>query len=196
MLIKLINPGVGNIISVENWLKLIGVNYSIVTNDNDHGDYGEQILVLPGVANSINYLNSLKEFKNLFNHIQEKRFAKIIGICAGFQVLCQRLEEGGKTEDGFNLIPAISSDTRLPLYNNSWGKTSFSNKIPVTEKERSNVYFNHSCGVFPLSNESAFDLDNRGFAISYHSAKIMGLQFHPEKSGVFGVKLGRYIFDV
>ena len=194
--VKLINTGLGNIVSVQNWLNSVGISYSIISEDRDDANFEDQILILPGVANSINYLHNLQSFKNLFDQIQTKKFKKIIGICAGFQVLCQQVEENGKNEDGINLIPATSSDARMVLYNNGWGKTSFSKMFQDIKNERKNVYFNHSCGVFPQTDYGAFDLDSRGFAISYSSEKILGLQFHPEKSGAFGIKLGKYIFDV
>jgi imidazole glycerol-phosphate synthase subunit HisH len=196
LLIQIINLGLGNIISIENWLNAIGKNYSIINEDIKVHDETDITFVLPGVANSIDYLHNLKSFTNLYDQIKNKRFNKIIGICAGFQVLCRQVEENGEEAQGLSIIPAVSSDRLQPIYNNGWGATRILNDIPNSISVRKNVYFNHSCGVFPKNNFQAFDLNKKGFANSYLTKNIVGLQFHPEKSGSFGIELGKYIFDV
>ena len=193
---QIINNGLGNIISIENWLNSIGIDYSIIQQDVSIIDTNNHIFVLPGVANSVDYFQNLKKFPNLCNQIKNKRFKKIIGICAGFQVLCQQIEENGEKTQGFNLIPAISTDRLLPIFNNGWGATNILSDDPNSNSIQKNVYFNHSCGVFPQDNFGAFELNEKGFAISYLTDNIIGLQYHPEKSGAFGIELGKFIFNV
>ena len=172
----------------ENFDDVTCDNYNEINNDKLNKS--KVIVFSPGPGAPKDYPISSDIYKKF------KGKKKIIGICAGFQVLCQQIEENGKKAQGLNLIPAISSDRLLPIYNNGWGATCILNDIPNSISIRKNVYFNHSCGVFPQNNSHAFDLNEKGFAISYLTENIVGLQFHPEKSGAFGIELGKYIFDV
>lgn len=186
----------GNIHSIEHWLIAIGLPYSLINTDISNVAASDDIFILPGVANSIDYLHGLKKFKNLYNQIKSKRFEKVVAICAGFQVLCETVEEDFRKEQGLELIPAISSDKNLYLFNNGWGSTDIIKNIKISDQIRRGVYFNHSCGIFPKYKSGSFELHDRGFAISYVTQNIIGMQFHPEKSGDFGIEIGKHVFNV
>lgn len=186
----------GNIHSVENWLSAIGLPSSVINDDISNIVSDDDIYILPGVANSIDYLHSLMKFKNIYHQIKSERFRKVVAICAGFQVLCETVEEDARKEKGLGLIRASSSDKILSIFNNGWGTTDITKNIEINDQIRRSVYFNHSCGIFPKFNSNAFELHDQGFAISYITKNIVGLQFHPEKSGDFGIEIGKYVFNV
>jgi glutamine amidotransferase len=113
---------------------------------------------------------------------------KILGICLGFQLLCNSSKEGGD-EKGLGLI-----DDNIIKMDNNFGKVPHVgfNSITIKKKnyllegikEGSDFYFNHS---YFLKNDnqnfvSSTCMNNNDFVSSYCKDNICGTQFHPEKS--------------
>ena len=102
MAIKILQLGVGNVRSVVSWIRRSGLECKMVEELENIDP--EDTLVLCGVGNTVEYVSKLRELdfdRHIINKELESRMvwssggAKIVGICAGFQALCQEIEEDG-----------------------------------------------------------------------------------------------------
>jgi|694.fasta_scaffold42041_7 glutamine amidotransferase len=169
--------------------------------------YGNSLFILPGVGSFDEGMTRLKKFGwDIF--LKESALDStnsILGLCLGMQLLCDQSEEG-KLE-GLGLIPGHFRHFR------SFAWTSFTKKVPhmgwnQVEFVKSNskiyeglgtdsrYYFVHSYAYSHSSNEFVDGMTNYGIAFPsiIRKGKILGLQFHPEKSHKYGKELlGRVI---
>lgn len=197
-MITIIDYGVGNLSSIKNMLKRIGVAAEI-TNDVAVIEKAEK-LILPGVGH-FNYGMEQLHKSGLVPVLNESVLQKkvpILGICLGVQLLTQSSEEGTAAGLGWIAGKTIAFDkTKLQanqkIPHMGWSDVSnyqqsklFTN-MPVEPR----FYFVHS---YHLALENPADVlvtANYGypFAAGIEHENILGVQFHPEKSHKFGMKL-------
>ena len=157
--------------------------------------------VLPGVGN---FSYSIKHLirSNLFDEIklihQKENF--LFGICLGMQVLFEQSEES-RSVRGLGIIPG-----KVVKMNNFKKKIDLIphigwNKITQSKKSKfgnllkqKNFYFSHSYICEPTSdlNNSFFKYGGKSQVASINYKNIIGTQFHPEISGLSGLKLIDY----
>lgn len=203
MVVNVIALGIGNIRSVVNWALQKTDTVKLVTTPVD---YNGGPIIIPGVCSSKELMVKIIK-TNLKSTITDAANSneKIIGICAGFQVLGEYSEEDGGIEC-LGILPhrtcrMTKAGTDAGISVNGWdsliiplsksGKARIHDDFPRNRYLRGNVYFNHRYGVLeqlsPVSNDV---IGRRGTYISYWMRNnIYGFQFHPEKSGKFGRKL-------
>ena len=118
----------------------------------------------------------------------------VLGICVGMQMMAKQSEEG--TEPGLKWIDAVvkrlPKGTGLPLPHMGWNEISTAPGQPLFEEmEDTRFYFLHSYVVEP--EKTGLTIAKTEYGISFTSAindqNIYGVQFHPEKSHHWGVKL-------
>ncbi len=100
----IINTGVGNFESIKNVLNHIGLISKISQYQENFDDFKN--IIIPGVGSFDNVMANLKNHKD-FSKLTNSNFIrdkKILGICAGMQVLFNRSEEGKQKEAGLGLI--------------------------------------------------------------------------------------------
>lgn len=105
-----------------------------------------------------------------------------LGICLGMQVLFESSEEGGAA--GLGLLPGRVRKLpgRVTVPHIGW------NTVGGTY-----YYFDHSYAVFPGDDSIVAGWAEHGerFAATVRTGSILGVQFHPEKSGRDGIALLR-----
>ncbi|WP_026764063.1 imidazole glycerol phosphate synthase subunit HisH [Sediminibacterium salmoneum] len=197
-MITIIDYGMGNLGSVANMFKRIGVE-SIISSDIDVISQASKIL-LPGVGAFDTAMEKINELGLIpilnFKALEEK--IPIMGICLGMQLLTESSEEGKLK--GLGWIPGhvkkfSFEDDKLGLKVPHMGWNFIrSNKISNLTKdlpEPSKFYFVHSYYVECQNRENVIATTEYGFEfdslISFEN--IYGAQFHPEKSHKFGMKL-------
>ena len=202
--IKIIDTGASNIKSIFNAINYLGYNAEIVRKSNQLVD--TQCIILPGVGSFDKVMQSIKAY-NLINPlkkavIQEK--IPILGICIGMQILFNKSEEG--KECGLNFINGtikklpyiISSFNKVP--NTGFREVLFDTKNPLLTKDikKGYLYFNHSYGLMSESFSHKHDRSthNKTFVASFNYKNIFGMQFHPEKSQIFGLYLLKNFIDL
>ncbi len=121
----------------------------------------------------------------------------ILGICLGMQLLGKRSEEGQL--EGLGLIPFESKrfqvqDQNLKVPHMGWDIVDIKKDIPLTHNlfdQRQRYYFVHSYHAVCESLDNVMMTCDYGyeFAAAVVKDNIMGVQFHPEKSHSFGMKL-------
>lgn len=204
MTVDIIDIGLGNVSSVKNWLTKSNISSRKVIKAKD---LESNLLILPGVGSARLYMERLKENKfdiAIRNHINSGR--RLIGICLGFQILFEKLEEDGHVK-GFGFFSGnVVAINKNKDSNTGWGKFEFNKKqlsynwknqqYSKSRKKiiKGRVFYNHSFGV--LSNHSnTRKIPNYSDYISMISSEnILGFQFHPEKSQITGKELIELIF--
>lgn len=194
-MIDIVNYGMGNLGSVLNMLKYIGVSSKIV-DDPGVLEKAEKIL-LPGVGSFDQAMKRIKEngFLEVLNHKAINEKTPILGICLGMQLLTNGSEEGKLPGLGWINSETIrfprSSGLKVPHL--GWNVVYPSTDSPLTKKlpEESRFYFVHSYYVTVASEENSILKTDYGikFDAAIQKENIYGAQFHPEKSHKFGMQL-------
>ncbi|WP_109302017.1 imidazole glycerol phosphate synthase subunit HisH [Aquimarina sp. AU474] len=194
-MITIVDYKVGNLGSIQNMLKKIGAS-SEITSDPVKLESAEKI-ILPGVGAFDSGIESLKKY-NLWDVLNEKALVEkkpILGICLGSQLLCQGSEEG--KQKGLGWIDAKVrrfnfNDRNFKVPHIGWNYTNLQKKSKLFKEmyEEPKFYFVHSY-YMDVNDDSGLTQTNYNFDFDSAVEKdnILGVQFHPEKSHKFGMKL-------
>jgi imidazole glycerol-phosphate synthase subunit HisH len=200
--IVIIDYGIGNIYSVKNALHFLGYKNVVISESHDV-IHGADALILPGVGAFEECINNLKS-RNLHEVLnREVLEAKkpILGICVGMQLMADLSEENG-IHTGLGWIPGQVKRLDVPekyiVPHVGWNNVKFNNAEPLFKKSESeiNFYFDHSYS-FCCDEEyiSAYCDYGTKVTAAVQKENIFGVQFHPEKSQISGLKLFRNFFN-
>ena len=210
--VTVIDYGVGNILSVLRGFEYFGAKVELTSDPEKI--LSAQRVVLPGVGafpKAMEVLTSL----NLVKVIQElaNKGTPLLAICLGMQLLLEESDEFGITA-GLGLIPgrvvAVPNTTidgvvqKIP--NVGWSslnvsnlRSSWENTLLQDNQPGDAAYFVHSFMSLPSDQKNQIAYTNYGghkISAVINRDKITGCQFHPEKSGLVGLKiLGRFILQ-
>lgn len=196
-LIAIVDYGVGNLGSVENAFRFIGVN-AVATSSPEKISAADAV-VLPGVGAYAGAAISLEK-AGLTEVIKDviKKEKLFLGICLGMQLLFEYSEEGGQRAEGLGIfrgsIEQLPFGNDLKIPHMGWNSLNIKNKCPLFEglPERPYVYFVHS---YYLNNTCDRDIvaATADYGIEFNAAvwsgNVFATQFHPEKSGDVGLKI-------
>lgn len=197
IIVGIINIGVGNIGSVMNMLKRLGIKSVLVTDENHF--HGVTHLILPGVgsfdAGILNLNNSgLKDI--LWDKVFNEKLP-ILGICLGMQMMTNGSEEGNQLGLGWisaevNLLKLKDNTIKVPHM--GWNRPQIVRSSPLLKDIEQNCrfYFVHSYAVSCHNHEDVILKVNYGgieFVAGFQNKNIFGVQFHPEKSHRFGMQI-------
>ena len=197
-MITIIDYGMGNLGSVANMFKKIGVTTQI-TNDLNKINEASKIL-LPGVGAFDAAISRIDDggFRKVLNKKALEDKVPILGICLGMQLLSRKSEEG--ILEGLNWIEAdtikftFNPEEKLKIPHMGWNFVKEVNSSPLTHQlpNESKFYFVHSYYVKADSKENVLMETQYGHlfdSVITNGSNIYGAQFHPEKSHKFGMKL-------
>jgi glutamine amidotransferase len=193
-MIGVINYEINNLKSITNFLQQQGLDFLIVNDPKILNNCDR--LILPGVGSFGRGMQSLDE-RGLLDGIAT--FAKsgkpVLGICLGMQLLFETSEEFGQST-GLGLIEGkvVSIATPgFPRVHMGWNNivTTKKSKLIKTENLLLDLYFAHSFHCKPTDENDISATSEFGIEITAAVEKdnIFGVQFHPEKSQVFGKKI-------
>lgn len=197
-MLVIVDYGVGNLSSIKNMLKKNGVD-SVITREVEDVERADK-LILPGVGHFDYGIQQLHQ-SGLIGSLSEKVLNKrtpILGICLGVQLLTQSSEEGKEKGLGWIKGKTVAFDksrlpTNLKVPHMGWADVQgFGNsKLFTGMYQEPRFYFVHSYHLQLDSSADALALANYGydFAVGIEHENILGVQFHPEKSHKFGMKL-------
>ena len=184
MKIAVIDYGMGNLFSVEQALNRLGADVIVTSNAADF----EKVdgIVLPGVGAFPDAMARLVELE-LIAPIQ-KTTKPLLGICLGMQLLFEESEEVRKTK-GLGIlkgrIEKFKNVSRIPHI--GWNELTFTDGVHFGQNY---VYFVHSFYANEtLQEEVIAYTDYEGVKVPAIVGRhnFTGMQFHPEKSGEFGM---------
>lgn len=197
-LIAVVDYGAGNVQSVANALEAIGANAELTT---DPGFIREAAgVIVPGVGAAQDTISNLAS-RGLVEPLLDviARDVPYLGICMGMQALMTYSDENGG-QRCLDIIPGVVRrfETTLPVPHMGW------NQVRVTEHgaghpllagipDGADFYYVHSFHCAPDDPSwvlAATDYDG-DFAGILGRGNLMGVQFHPEKSGTMGLQLLR-----
>ena len=205
--VTVIDYGVGNLLSVQRGLEHCGAK--VVLSAEVEKILNSKLVVLPGVGAFANAMQALENL-NLVEVIRELaiRQTPLLGICLGMQLLLDESEEFGRTA-GLGLIPGrvipVPAQTlsgeiqKIPHI--GWNALHTSTKLrgwsgammqDIRQDEA--AYFVHSFMALPSIQEHRIaECVYGGHIIPavIGRDRIIGCQFHPEKSGETGLKILR-----
>ena len=197
-MITIIDYGTGNLGSIKNMLKKIGVQ-SIISNKIPDIKRAER-LILPGVGAFNNGMKNLREmgFVDILNHKVLEDKTPVLGICLGMQLLAKESEEGqlpglGWVDAHIKRFHFDSSFYNLKIPHMGWNTIEIKkeNNLMKDLYEENRFYFVHSYHMVAEKEEIILSETGYGykFVSSIAEGNILGVQFHPEKSHKFGMKL-------
>ena len=198
-MITIVDYGMGNLGSIKNMFKYIGVETTI-ESDVDKIKNASKIL-LPGVGSFDTAMKKINEsdLKEVLNEKALKEQVPVLGICLGMQLLTNSSEEGSLAGLGWIDAKTMSFKNRIDkkyrIPHMGWNIVNKSNVSLLTngfeEFDETRFYFVHSYFV-KVENEKNSILKT-SYGVEFDSAiqkdNIYGAQFHPEKSHKFGMKL-------
>ncbi|MGB7190970.1 MAG: imidazole glycerol phosphate synthase subunit HisH [Acidobacteriaceae bacterium] len=196
-MIAVVDYKAGNLTSVMKSLAAVGAD-AIATEDPEAVLRAEKI-VLPGVGHFA--ATQFLEARGLKQAIAERADAGVpfLGICVGLQWLFSGSTEApGQAGLGlFNgLCERFAEGKKIPHV--GW------NSVDVREGSRlmagistgSFVYFTHSYRAPVVTETVAVTNYGEDFTASVESGNVMGVQFHPEKSGEAGLRILRNFVEL
>ncbi|MFS0749077.1 imidazole glycerol phosphate synthase subunit HisH [Oceanobacillus sp. 1P07AA] len=192
-MIAIIDYGAGNIKSLQFALDKLN-KHSIVTTDATEIKQAESI-ILPGVGAFKDAMDAIRQL-HLDTVLQEEaqKGKPILGICLGMQLFYEQSLENGDWE-GLGLlkgsIERISSEVKVPHM--GWNTLDIQQTSPLFDSKQENpyAYFVHSYAVSSYEKNTLLASSQYGQLIPaiVQKGNITGMQFHPEKSGEFGIEL-------
>jgi len=193
MKLGIVDYGVGNIFSLRNAFAHIGVD-TVVSKDAKVLDncWG---IILPGVgAFGDAAFNIAKGGLETVLKAQAAKGKLILGICLGMQLLFDYSTEGG-TIGGLGLVKGwidrLPEGVKVPHM--GWNTLDLKNKCRALEgiPDGAYVYYVHSYYARAESSGEICAVSSYGAEIPAVVSKdnVLGMQFHPEKSGETGMKI-------
>ena len=200
--VAIVKYNAGNIYSVVNAMKRLGIN-PILTDDAEMLQKADRVL-FPGQGQAKEAMEYLKAH-HLDQIIRDLK-QPVLGICVGQQLLCRHSEEGDADCIGIfdvdvkrfqpqrheDKVPAMGwneiYDLKTDLYK-GFGKSSEAFLHPYS-------YFVHSYYV-PLCEDTIATANYiLPYSASLHKDNFYTCQFHPEKSGKVGEQILKNFLEI
>jgi glutamine amidotransferase len=187
-MIAVINYGISDIETISKALEVLKYDY-IITN-KEYDILKSDKIILPGEGDMSFAVKQLHK-NNLFTMLRVCK-KPILGINTGMQVFADHLKE--KNINGLGIYPGS-----IEKFDSEISKVPFTglNSIEIKTKSKlfndidsaEKFYFEHSY-YLPINIYTTSVGDNEtAFSASAETGNYYGVQFHPEKSGVAGLKL-------
>lgn len=204
MNVSLIDYGAGNLRSVANALRAIGIEPTVAADPDALANTTH--LVLPGVGSFGDCMEQLSK-RRLLDPIREWVSAgkPYLGMCLGYQILFDSSEEAPDVA-GLGLVPGVvkrfKDQPGLKVPHMGW------NSVIPRRPEAGNwkglgaePYFYYVHSYFPVpaddsvvAAETTYGADR--FAAAIERPNLLACQFHPEKSQDAGLGLIRNFLGV
>lgn len=197
-MIVVIDYGMGNVGSILNMLKKIGAKTILSSKVADVAE--AEKLILPGVGafdHGMKNLDGLGLVPVLDERVL-RQGTPILGICLGMQLFTHRSEEGVRAGLGWFKGETVRfkmegqlEELRVPHM--GWNTVQPMARSPLFEKSgsESRFYFVHSYHVTCEDPDNVLATTRYGyeFVSAVQKGRIVGVQFHPEKSHKFGMQI-------
>ncbi|HBC4282925.1 TPA: imidazole glycerol phosphate synthase subunit HisH [Staphylococcus aureus] len=182
-MIVIVDYGLGNISNVKRAIEYLGYEV-VVSNKQNIIDQAETI-ILPGVGHFKDAMSEIKRL-NLDAILAKNTDKKMIGICLGMQLMYEHSDEGDASGLGFIQGNISRIQTEYPVPHLGWN--NLVSKHPMLNQD---VYFVHSYQAPMSENVIAYAQYGTDIPAIVQFNNYIGIQFHPEKSGTYGLQILR-----
>lgn len=194
-MITIVDYGSGNLGSIKNMFEYIGVAAEI-QSDLKLIKKAKKI-ILPGVGKFDTAMLRINQsgLREVLDYKALKEQVPILGICLGMQLLTKKSEEGLLMGLGWidAHVKKFRPNNNLKVPHMGWNSVEISNlnNFTKTLTNDSRFYFVHSYYVQTTKDENSLLKTSYGYQFDSGIVKknIYGVQFHPEKSHKFGMRL-------
>jgi glutamine amidotransferase len=184
--ITVFDYGAGNLYSIANAIERVTTDRVVHVTDDVDELVKAAVMVLPGVGAFDQAASRLSGNRDSIREAVADG-AAVLGICLGMQLLFDRSDEG--TEAGLGLLSGevvVLDATVVPHM--GWNSIDATN--PGTLEVPREAYFAHSYWCRPNDNDvvvATTELDGNAFPSIVRKGRVVGTQFHPEKSDTAGL---------
>jgi imidazole glycerol-phosphate synthase subunit HisH len=189
--VGIVDYGVGNHSSVRQTLHELDMRCRI--SDERAVLDACDVLLLPGVGAFRPAIEALRARSlDHYLHEQAQRNRPLLGICLGMQLFAQASHEDGFTP-GLGLVPGEVVGLSEPHWHIGWNVIRTVRTDPLfRSSEGEAFYFNHSYAYRgPIELQVCRTTAAEDFVSAFRKDRIVGVQFHPEKSQAAGRTLLR-----
>ncbi|MFW9843980.1 MAG: imidazole glycerol phosphate synthase subunit HisH [Candidatus Thorarchaeota archaeon] len=192
MQVGVLDYGAGNIFSIVSGLRRAEIDTEVVIEPKCLSSI--DAVVVPGVGNFSQAADSLEVFREKLIEIsREGRF--ILGICLGMQIMLDESEEGNGRGLGLLEGRVVRLPATVKVPHMGWNSIEVKRPSQLFEglPESPYFYFVHSfySRLKEVTNVIATTTYGTEFAVGVSKGSVLGLQFHPEKSGEHGALILR-----
>jgi len=195
-LVAVVDYGAGNLVSIDQALRTVGARVAVVRSSDELAATAADALIVPGVGAAGPAMERLTEaglVEPIRRWIADDR--PFLGICLGLQLLFD-----GSDEDGASTLGVLRGRThRLveapTLPHIGWNQVERRRSHPLFGgiTQAADFYFVHSFAgaVAPEAADAvlAETTHGRPFVSAVARGNLLGVQFHPERSGDHGLRL-------
>ena len=192
--LAVIDYGAGNIVSIEQALTTVGAEVALAHDADSLRD--ADALVVPGVGAAGPAMDRLAT-RGLTEPIRAWLAADrpFLGICLGLQLLFDGSDEDGAATLGVLRGRTIQIPDAPTLPHIGWNQVERTRPHPLFDgiADRADFYFVHSFAGLPDGTTRDVILattdHGRPFVSAVGRGSLLGVQFHPERSGADGLRL-------
>ena len=186
MKIAIIDYGAGNVQSVLFALERLGFA-GIVSNDWNTIKSADKV-IFPGVGQASSAMKMLVDsgLDILIPTLKQP----VLGICLGMQLMCKHSEEGNTNGLGIFDVNVVKFSNEVKVPQMGWN-TIYNLKSPLFNgiKENEFMYLVHSYYASLSEKTIATTNYEQEYSTALQRDNFFGVQFHPEKSGIFGEQI-------
>jgi len=191
--IAIVDYGAGNLGSVANAVAKVGYQAHITRRPSDV--LGAPAVILPGVGAAGDAMENLKAagMADVIRQLVDSN-KPLFAVCVGLQLLFSGTDEGGWHEC-LNILPGMVKKlpAGLKIPHIGWNQVKQTMKHPIFRgiPDAANFYFVHSYYAEPTDGSVVAGTTDYGVSIASIVVKgrLVATQFHPEKSGNWGLKM-------
>lgn len=194
-MIAIVDYNAGNIGSVANALRRLGVKYAVTS---EAGKIKSATgVIFPGQGRAGPAMQSLR--KSGLDKLLPGLNRPFLGICLGMQLMVEDIEEDN--QDGLGILPGkcVRFQNVKPVPHMGWNNLSITKNLQLLKGLSSNdyVYFVHSYAVHVPDDFVIARTDYGGkFASVVGRDNFYGTQFHPEKSDGPGERILKNFLEI
>jgi glutamine amidotransferase len=196
-MITIIDYGAGNLGSIQNMIRKIG--FEAIVSSQEEDILNAEKLILPGVGSFDHGMKQLNKsgLTDAMNKKVLEEKTPILGICLGVQLFTKQSEEGDMKGlswfDAETIKFRFNDADKLKVPHMGWNEIIHMKGSKLLENVYldSRFYFVHSYHLKCNDYNDSLTETNYGynFVSALEKNNIVGVQFHPEKSHKFGMRI-------